>query len=110
MGPFYATIQGLIDLSDTHLVLTIRADFYAKVMRTPIWPAIQRHRYDLLPLDDAGLRQAIVRPAEAQGVGVYVEAALVERLLADARHEPGAVPLIQQTLRMLWPHFERRYL
>ena len=59
-------------------------------------------------MDAAGLRRAIVRPAE--DVGVYVEAALVERLLADAAGEPGVLPFVQETLALLWEHLERRFL
>ena len=55
-----------------------------------------------------GLRQAIVRPAEA--VEVYIESALVERLLGDAKGEPGVLPLIQETLVLLWEKLERRFL
>ena len=49
-----------------------------------------------------------MRPAEA--VGVYVEAALVERLVADAAGEPGVLPLVQETLVLLWEKLERRFL
>ena len=49
-----------------------------------------------------------MRPAE--DVGVYVEAALVERLVADAAGEPGVLPFVQETLTLLWEHLERRFL
>jgi hypothetical protein len=41
---------------------------------------------------------------------VYVEAALVERLLADAGLEPGILPFVQETLSLLWEKLERRFL
>src|SRR5207249_1183522 len=53
-------------------------------------------------------RQAIVRPAAA--VGVYLESGLVERLLADAADEPGSLPLLQETLVLLWDHMAGRAL
>jgi WD40 repeat protein len=103
--------QALLDLAgrpDFYIVLTARADFYADLMRSALWPAIQAHRYETPPLDADGLRQAIVRPAE--DVGVYVEAALVERLVADATGGPGVLPFVQETLKLLWERLERRYL
>ncbi|MBI4674840.1 MAG: hypothetical protein HY741_24625, partial [Chloroflexi bacterium] len=90
------------------VVLTVRADFYPDLMVCPLWSEIDKHRVEILPLDAAGLREAIVKPAE--GAGVFVEAALVERLVADAAGEPGVLPLVQETLVLLWDHLERRFL
>jgi hypothetical protein len=73
-----------------------------------LWDKIRAHRVEVLPLDKEGLRQAIVRPAE--GVDVYVDSALVERLLVDATGEPGVLPLIQETLVLLWEKLERHFL
>jgi WD40 repeat protein len=56
------------------------------------------------------LRQAIIRPAEDKDIGVCVETALVERLVADAAGEPGSLPLLQETLVLLWERLERRFL
>ncbi|MCX6031512.1 MAG: TIR domain-containing protein [Chloroflexi bacterium] len=103
--------QALCDLArrpNCYVVLTARADFYPDLMNSSLWPTIQAHRFEVLPLDADGLRQAIVRPAE--DTGVYVEAALVERLVADAAGEPGALPFVQETLRLLWERLERRFL
>jgi hypothetical protein len=103
--------QALLDLAGRpgcYVVLTVRADFYADLMACPLWPAVQAHRFELPPLDSRGLRQAIVRPAEQ--AGVYIESALVERLLADAGQEPGVLPFIQETLNLLWEKLERRFL
>ena len=69
---------------------------------------IQANRVEITPLGEAGLRRAIIRPAELAGVAV--EAALVERLLADAAGEPGVLPLVQETLVLLWERLERRFL
>ena len=63
---------------------------------------------EVTPLSEDGLRRAIVRPAEHAGVAI--EAALVERLVADAAGEPGVLPLIQETLVLLWERLERRFL
>lgn len=89
-------------------VLTVRADFYSDLMSSPLWRKIQSHRLEVVPLDVAGLREAVIRPAE--DVGVFVESALLERLVTDAAGEPGVLPLIQETLVLLWEHVERRLL
>ncbi|NJK82331.1 MAG: hypothetical protein HC914_21770, partial [Chloroflexaceae bacterium] len=99
--------EALLHLSNTPatcVVLTVRADFYPDLMISPLWPYIQPQRIEIVPLDAAGLRQAIVGPARV--VGVEVEAALVERLVAHAAGEPGMLPLLQETLNMLWEHLE----
>ncbi|MBU1750486.1 MAG: TIR domain-containing protein [Chloroflexi bacterium] len=106
--PFQQTLLRLSQTSGCYVMPTVRADFYLDLMACPLWPQIQAHRAEVLPLDEAGLRQAIVRPAE--DVGVFVETALVERLVADAGREPGVLPLVQETLVLLWERVERRFL
>lgn len=105
---FCGGLLGLAGVPQCYVVLTVRADFYPELMATPLWDEVQAHRAEVLPLGDEGLRQAIVRPAEA--VGVHVEAALVERLVGDAAGEPGILPFVQETLVLLWERLERRYL
>jgi WD40 repeat protein len=103
-------LQGLLDVEGIAVVLTVRADFYAELMGTPLWPQIKSNRIDIGPLEEAGLREAIYRPAET--VGVYVESALVERLASDAveARSQGILPLVQEVLVQLWEKLERRVL
>jgi len=108
--PFQGALQRLAQMPHCYVVLTVRADFYPDLMASPLWHAIQAHRVEVLPLDADGLRQAIVRPAEDRDVRVYVEAALVERLVTDAAGEPGILPWVQETLVLLWEKLERRLL
>lgn len=105
---FQNILVKLAEEPSTYVILGARADFYPKLMTSPIWSAIQQHRYEVLPLDEKGLSEAIVQPAEH--VGVYVESALVERIVADAGSEPGILPFVQETMRLLWNKVERRYL
>ncbi len=100
--------MGLAATPGCYVLLTVRADFYPDLMASLLWPEIQAHRAEVLPLGEAGLRQAIVRPAE--DAGVFVETALVERLVADAAGEPGILPFVQETLVLLWEKVERCYL
>src|SRR5207247_1309290 len=90
------------------VVLTVRADFYPNLMGSALWREVRAHRAEVAPLDERGLRQAVVGPAEE--AGVFVEAALVERLVADAAGEPGMLPFVQETLVLLWERLERRFL
>src|SRR5262249_18771395 len=46
----------------------------------------------------------------ARALGVYLEPVLVERLLHDVADEPGALPLLQDTLLELWHHRVRNLL
>ena len=105
---FQETLQHLADVPNCCVILTVRADFYPDVMTSPLWKQIQSHRKEVVPLDKEGLRDAILKPAEQ--VGVFVETALVERLVADAADEPGVLPLIQETLALLWGGLKRRFL
>jgi tetratricopeptide (TPR) repeat protein len=103
-------LQGLLTVESVAVVLTVRADFYAELMGTPLWPQIKANRVDVGLLEEAGLREAIYRPAET--VGVYVESALVERLAADAieARSLGILPVVQEVLVQLWEKLERRVL
>ncbi|MBW4533661.1 MAG: TIR domain-containing protein [Pleurocapsa minor HA4230-MV1] len=106
--PFQQALLKLIEIPNVYLILTVRADFYPDLMGSSLWKKIRSHRFEVLPLEEEGLRQAIIRPAE--GVEVYIDSALVERLLVDAKREPGVLPLIQETLVLLWEKLERRFL
>ena len=108
ISSFQQALLQLAGLPDCFVVLTARADFYPDMMSSPLWPHIQNHRVEVLPLDASGLREAIIRPAEK--VGTYVEALLVERLVADAAGEPGTLPFVQETLVLLWEQAKHRFL
>jgi WD40 repeat protein len=108
VNEFQSILVQIASGRDYRVVLVARADFYDKLMDSPIWPSIAQHRLEITPLNRDALREAIVRPS--QSVGVHVEEALVERLLNDARGEFGALPLLQATLVWLWERRERRML
>jgi hypothetical protein len=88
--------KALLDLTrheNVFLILTVRADFYPELMTSLLWTQIQGHRYEVTPLNEEGMVNAIRKPAEK--VGVYIESALVERLARDAHKEPGVMPFVQ---------------
>ncbi len=105
---FQARLGRLAEHDRCWVVLTVRADFYADLMGSPLWTEVRSHRVEVAPLGDDGLRTAIVRPAEA--AGVHVDPALVERMVSDAAGEPGVLPLVQESLVLSWERLARRYL
>lgn len=90
------------------VLLAMRADFYADLMTSTLWPVGRGERVEIAPLRSAALREAITRPAAK--AGVYLESVLAERLLRDAGDEPGALSLIQETMVLLWERMTRRLL
>jgi WD40 repeat protein len=107
---FVAAVRVLRGDPRVALVLTLRADFYAALMESALWADLDGHlaRIDIGPLRGDQLRAAIEAPARA--LGVYVEPVLVERLLRDVADEPGALPLLQDTLLELWARRARGVL
>jgi WD40 repeat protein len=90
------------------ILIAMRADFYNDLMNSDLWPIDPSQRLELAPLRGDALRRAIEQPAEDRRV--YLEAGLLERLLADAADEPGVLPLIQETMVLLWSKMARRLI
>jgi WD40 repeat protein len=90
--------------SRVRVLATLRADFYDRPLSHKLFGQLMTTRCEVvLPLNEAELEAAIVKPAEH--VGVRVERALVREILADVEQQPGALPLLQYALADL---FERR--
>ena len=105
---FLSALAALPSAERCQLLLAVRADFYPDLMTSPLWPLAEGERVEIAPLAGPALARAIVAPASA--VGVHLEPELVERLLADAAQEPGVLPLIQETMVLLWEQRTRRLL
>ena len=105
---FVAAIRALRTEPACALLLALRADFYGAFMDSALWPEPGMSRLDIAPLRGAGLAQAIRGPAS--DAGVHLEASLCDRLVADASDEPGVLPLMQETLRLLWDRRRERFL
>src|SRR5712691_9033060 len=105
---FLALLDRLRLVDKCVVLLAMRADFYADLMTSILWPLGRGERVEIAPLRRAALREAITRPAAY--VGVYLEPVLVERLLRDAGEEPGALSLVQETMVLLWERMTRRLL
>jgi hypothetical protein len=105
---FITALLSLRSFEKCVLLITMRADFYPELMNSTLWPVLPSQRLEVAPLRSATLREAIQRPAA--DVGVYLEPALVERLLADGQNAPGVLPLLQETMRLLWSKRQHRLL
>jgi hypothetical protein len=86
------------------VVLTMRADFYAKAAHYKnLAETITRNQMLVSPMTEKELREAILLPAEA--TGLELEKDLVQVLVHDTFDAPGALPLLQHALQEL---FERK--
>jgi WD40 repeat protein len=97
---FEAASLRLLAEPNVCVLIAIRADFRLNLTQSSLWAAGYANHLDIEPLYGDALREAIVQPANDAGVQITPE--LAERLLADAGREPGVLPLIQETLVMLW--------
>lgn len=105
---FIGILSQLQKLASCAILIALRADFYPDLMTSDFWPMVQNRRLDIAPLRGVALRQAIQLPAEE--LGVHLDPELIERLVADAADEPGALPLIQETMTLLWAEMRGRRL
>jgi tetratricopeptide (TPR) repeat protein len=93
----------------TLVILTMRADFYAKcAANAGLAAALSDHHCLVGPMTEDELRRAIERPMQL--VGCELEAGLVGLLLQDVRRQPGALPQLQHALLELWYEREGRRL
>lgn len=93
----------MVEQPHLRVIVTLRADFYARAIEEPVLASLLRRDRGTFPLDPPGpgaLLEMITRPAEA--AGVELEAGLPQRLLDDAGVGPGAMPLIAFTLNQLY--------
>jgi len=83
------------------VVLAVRSDFYSEVLKDrPLLDRLEESKIDLGPMNRDELREAIENPARV--VEMSLQDGLVDRLLDDARNEPGRLPLLEFTLKELW--------
>jgi WD40 repeat protein len=107
---FISTLRALRAATRCYLLLALRADFFGALMDSELWPDLAGRisRLEVAPLQGATLARAITAPAIS--LGVHLETRLCDRLVADAAAEPGALPHVQETLRLLWDRRRQRLL
>lgn len=98
-------------------ILSLRVDFLGRCGELRLDEAGTRldavaydeaHRVFVAQMAPAQLMAAIVRPAER--VGLRLQDGLAERIVAEVGMEPGALPLMQYTLDLLWQRRRGREL
>lgn len=105
---FFRSLGELARAPRCTVVLAMRADFFPDLMASELWPIDPADRLEVAPLRGDALAEAIAGPARL--FGVTLEPALLTRLLADAAEEPGALPLLQEALVLLWQRRSGRRL
>lgn len=91
------------------VVITLRADFYAPCANyPPLREALAKHQEYIGAMNDEELRRAIEEPAQ-RGRWEF-EPGLVDLLLHDVGHEPGALPLLSHALFESWQRRRGRTL
>lgn len=91
------------------VVLGVRADFYGRCLQhRGLAAAISGASLPVVPMSPAELREAIVRPAAAEGL--IVERALTSRLVEETMDEPGGLPLMSHALVETWRRRKGRAL
>ncbi|MEU0879479.1 WD40 repeat domain-containing protein [Lentzea sp. NPDC005914] len=88
-------------LSRRHVVIGVRADFYAHCAAHPVLVEVLRDGQLLVgPMTNEELRAAIVTPAAV--TGCRLEPALVDRVIEEAVAQPGVLPLVSHALLETW--------
>lgn len=83
------------------LIITLRADFYAHCANYPrLREVLAQHQEYIGALNNEELRRVVEEPAQ-RGRWEF-EAGLVDVLLHDVGHEPGALPLLSHALFETW--------
>ncbi len=101
-----AFIQNLIDASSTPtagaiVIISLRADFYPHCSGYPqLRDALAAHQEYIGAMSDPEMRRVIEEPAR-RGRWDF-EPGLVELILQDVGHEPGALPLLSHALLETW--------
>ncbi len=84
-----------------HLVLTLRADFYAHCLEhTELSHALETNLYNVPMMSTGQLRESIENRLEL--AGAHAETGLIDSLLADVGDEPGNLALLEHALGQLW--------
>jgi RsiW-degrading membrane proteinase PrsW (M82 family) len=97
-----AFISELLELSRSRrVIITMRADFWGDVaIYKNLKQEMQEHQELIAPMDADELHIAMEKQAAV--VGLRLDPILSEMILEEVRGEPGAMPLLQHALWMLW--------
>ncbi len=107
-GRFDRLLAAALDDADCPLFVlsTVRADFTDRFEDLPSLVGVRNRMgktWTLAPIGEDGLREVIAGPARLAGLDVRE---VEEAILAEARDEPGALPLVENALAWLWQERE----
>jgi hypothetical protein len=108
--PFLKAVEILAKFPGFAVLATLRSDFYPHAQESPAFLRLKgdRGHFDLTRPGETALRDIIEKPARTAGLtfepgpGGAPGGALNERMLEDAVHDPGALPLLQYALSELY--------
>ncbi|HEV7671722.1 MAG TPA: ATP-binding protein [Thermoanaerobaculia bacterium] len=104
--PFLQAVEILAHLPGFAVVATLRSDFYPHAQESPAFLRLKgdRGHFDLTRPGETALREIIAKPARTAGLTFErgPGGSLSERILKDALHDPGALPLLQYALGELY--------
>jgi hypothetical protein len=106
---FIASLAAVADdaTSPLRVVLSIRSDFLDRVVEHAMFVhELTRGLFFLAPPDRAGLRDALLQPAEMAGYQ-FEGSEMIEAMLDHLGHTPGALPLLQFAASQLWENRDR---
>ena len=87
--------------SNVRIIITMRADFFDRPLRfADLGDALRAGTIPISAPTDEGLHAIVAAPAA--GVGVSFEPGLIDRIVADVKHQPGALPLLEFSLTELF--------
>lgn len=101
---FIQLLEHLVTQPRLRVIVTLRADFYARAIEEPVLAHLLRRDRSTYPLDPPGMaaiHDMITGPAAA--AGLELQAGLAQRLLDEAGDQgPGMMALIAYTLNQLY--------
>ncbi|BCH23519.1 hypothetical protein MesoLjLb_33040 [Mesorhizobium sp. L-8-3] len=86
-------------------IMSARSDFLGRLQADAPLHAIKQ-QIDIAPLSPEGLSEVVRRPAKA--LDVAFEPGLDEALIEATRAQPGGLPLLSDTLGILWKEMQAR--
>ena len=87
--------------SIARIVITMRADFFDRPLRfADLGDALRAGTIPISAPSDEGLHAIVTAPSA--GVGVAFEPGLVDHIVGDVKHQPGALPLLEFSLTELF--------
>ncbi len=100
-GAFIDTLLALPREDWFNILLTVRADFFGRVLRVPdLAERVDAGQYNLLPLSRGDLQRTIEQPARV--AGRRIEPGLLETFLDELASAPGQLPFSEFALSQLW--------